>query len=88
MPITNQVASQALRGQNVKVTLNATDAGNTLPTLQIGTEVQENSFNTIGYVSSVDVDGNSFEVVPVQPDKVFGGEGYLPATAIIDIIIP
>lgn len=88
MPLTNQVASQALRGQNVKVTLNQVDAVNTLPTLQVGYEVQEDAFSTIGYVASVDVYGNSFEVVPTQPDKVFGGEGYLPASAIIDIIIP
>jgi hypothetical protein len=87
MPLENQVASQALRGQNVKVTVDANDALG-LSTLQIGTEVQEDAFSTIGYVSSVDVYGNSFEVSPTQPDKVFGGEGYLPASAIIDIFTP
>jgi hypothetical protein len=88
MPITNEVASQALRGQNVKVTLTTSDANNLLPTLQIGTEVQEDAFSTIGYVYSVDLYGNSFEVIPTQPDKVFGGEGYLPATTIINIATP
>jgi len=88
MSVTNQVASQALRGQNVKVTLYADDAASTLPTLQIGYECTEDSFNTTGYVSSIDVYGNSFEVSPVQPNLVFGGEGYLPSDATVNIVIP
>lgn len=86
LTVTNQVASQALRGQSVIVSLDASDAAN-LSSLQIGMECQEDAFSTIGYISSIDLYGHSFEVSPVEPDKVFGGEGYLPASSSITITV-
>ena len=83
---TNQVASQALRGQNVIVTLDASDSAN-LSQIQVGMECKEFSFSTLGYVSSVDYYGHSFEITPLQPDFVFGGEGYLPASASIEVTL-
>lgn len=83
---TNQVASQALRGQNVVVSLDATESAD-LSQLEVGMECQEDAFSTIGYIYSIDLYGHSFEVAPAQPNLVFGGEGYLPATAIIDVTI-
>jgi hypothetical protein len=77
--LTNRKASQSLRGQSVKVTLNAADSAN-LSSLQVGMRCQAGSFVTLGYIGSVDYYGNSFQIVPAQPDKQFGANGYLSAS--------
>ena len=77
LTLTNQVASQSLRGESVKVTLNESDSQQ-LPNLQVGMLcVNSDSFpKKIGYISSVDYFGNSFGITPVQPDRTFGEIGY------------
>lgn len=70
--LTNQKSSQALRGQNVKITLSAADAATYLDTLYIGMECRDDaSFEFLGFIYSIDYKGNSFEVAPIQPDKTF-----------------
>ena len=67
--VTNQVSSQALRGQNIKITLNGDDATNQLPQLYVGLEcIDDSSSDVLGLIYSVDSYGNSFEVQPLQPD--------------------
>jgi len=79
--IYNQVPSQALRGESAKVTLNFAESSN-LASFAIGMLCTETTYSTTGLISSIDVYGNSFEVTPIQPDKVFGANGYLPLTNI------
>lgn len=73
MSITNTVASPALRGQGVKVTID-TDVQATLDSLTIGQIVTIDQTGNTGTVYSIDYFGNSFEVIPIQPNKRFDGD--------------
>ena len=66
--LTNQVASQALRGQSVKVTLDTTDAAE-LVNINIGDVCTISTSGNTGTVYSIDTYGNSFKIIPIQPDK-------------------
>lgn len=83
-------ASQALRGQSVKVTLTTGDFEeiSTNPLTVIGTSVscgEDVSFGTIG---SIDYFGNSLEVVPLQPNLSFNDSpGYLTEGAAVTFYI-
>jgi hypothetical protein len=84
--VTNQVASQALRGQNVKVTLDSSDAGQ-LANINIGDLCTISTSSNTGTVYSIDSYGNSFEITPIQPDKncVGSAAGYLAVSDTITI---
>jgi hypothetical protein len=86
LALTNQVASQALRGQNTKVTLSTADAAN-LSSLSVGMLCQGSTFSSLGYIYSIDSVGNSFEVIPAQPDFYFGAEGYLKSTVTVTVTL-
>ncbi len=86
LSFTNRTASQALKGQNVKVTLDATDAAD-LSSLEVGMQCQGGSFAFLGYISSVDFYGNSFEIAPAQLDSYFGVFGYLPVSETITVTL-
>lgn len=86
LALTNQVASQALRGQNTKVTLSAADAAN-LSSLSVGMRCQGNTFSSPGYIYSIDSVGNSFEVIPAQPNFYFGAEGYLKSSVTVTVTL-
>ena len=79
----NQVYSQALRGQNVKITLSGSDAITYLPQLSVGMEcIDDSTGSSVGFIYSVDYYGNSFEICPIQPNKSFQSPdtpGYFPA---------
>lgn len=71
-PLNNTKSSQALRGQNVKITLSAEDAATYLNTLYVGMECADDATTEFfGFIYSIDYKGNSFEVAPIQPDKTF-----------------
>ena len=83
--VTNTVASQSLRGQSVKVTVDQSDVSK-LSSISVGDACEIDSNNTLGYVASVDLYGYSFLVNPVQPDKTFSSTpGYLEASETITI---
>ena len=86
LALTNQVASQALRGQNTKVTLSAADSAN-LSSLREGMQCQGITFSSLGYIYSIDSVGNSFEVIPAQPDLYFGAEGYLKSSVTVTVTL-
>jgi hypothetical protein len=86
LTLTNQIASQALRGQNTKVTLSTADAAN-LSSLREGMRCQGSTFSALGYIYSIDSVGNSFEVIPAQPDFYFGAEGYLKSTVTVTVTL-
>jgi hypothetical protein len=86
LALTNQVASQALRGENTKVTLSAADAAN-LSSLSVGMRCQGSTFSTLGYIYSIDSVGKSFEVIPAQPDFYFGAEGYLKSSVTVTVTL-
>lgn len=70
--VTNRVAAPALRGQAVKVTLDSTDSAE-LATMVLGTICTASGSSNTGTIVSIDVEGNSFMVSPIQPDKRFDG---------------
>jgi len=70
--VTNQVASSALRGQGVKVTLNAADSAN-LATMVLGTACTASGSSNTGTIGRIDKLGNSFIVNPSSPAGRFDG---------------
>jgi hypothetical protein len=87
LTLTQQVASQALRGQNTKVTLSTADAQANLSSLSVGMLCQGNTFSAKGYIYSIDSVGNSFEIIPAQPDFYFGAEGYLKSSVTVTVTL-
>ncbi len=89
--IINQVASQALRGQNVKITLDLATQSSEFTQINIGNVCVDNNSGTyFGYVYSIDTYGNSFEVCPVQPNVSFTSGpsfGYFVSGESVDITI-
>lgn len=67
--LTNRVASSALRGQGVKVTVNQAE-NSELALLTVGQTVTAASTKT-GTVFSVDLEGYSFIVTPTMPNGYF-----------------
>lgn len=66
----NQTSSQALRGQSVIVTVDPTVDG--YPEASwVGNIVTVDSSSKQGIITSVDVNGISFKVTPIQPNLRF-----------------
>ncbi len=65
--VTNRKVSTANRGSAVIVTLDATDAAK-LPDMTIGQAATVGSTSKVGYISSIDLYGTSFKVIPKTPD--------------------
>lgn len=76
--VINRKDSQALPGAAVLVTLNAADAGQ-LANWSEGDLCTATGSGNTGLISRVDYEGDSFTVMPIQPDKTFdsGVYGYL-----------
>lgn len=70
--VTNQVAASALRGQGVRVRLNAADSAN-LATMVLGTVCTASGSSKTGTIVSIDKFGNSFVVSPISPATRFDG---------------
>ena len=79
--VTNQIASEALQGQVVTVSLNQTETVSKLPNLVLGHLCTIGSSSNIGYISSIDTYGTSFKVTPQYPFSSFQSTtvGYLTA---------
>lgn len=82
--VTNRKASQSLRGTSVLVTLDATDSAQ-LANFSKGQLVTNDGNSKTGLINSVDYDGTSFTVNPIQPDRDFGTYGYLAASQTVTI---
>ena len=83
--VTNRVASQGLRGQAVKVTLNLSDSA-FLEDFSIGDVVEIDSNNVTGTIYSIDTAGNSFLVNPIAPNLTFSSTGgYLAASQTVTV---
>jgi hypothetical protein len=77
LSLVNQVTSQALRGEDVIVTLSSAALSN-LASLQVGQYCQISGLAVYGTVARVDSYGTTFEISPIQPDKTFASTpGYL-----------
>ena len=88
--VTNQVASSALRGEVVKITLNSSDELAYLSSIAKGQPVTVVSSSNTGLVYSVDYNGNSFKVVPTMPTTNFSSStklGYLDAADTLSITV-
>lgn len=84
--VTNQKASQSLRGQDVIVTLNSTDAAQ-LANISVGDAVSTGSSKS-GTVNFVDTYGTSFKVTPLMPTgnmSTTASPGILAASETITI---
>ena len=82
---TNLVASQALRGQGVKVTLSLSEFSAFLanPLAKLGAVM--NNTVALGSIYSIDEFGNSFTIIPLMPNKSFSNfPGYLTEGATVD----
>lgn len=85
---TNQRAYQSLRGQGVLVTV-ATDQLDDLQTISKGMIATNASSSKTGRVEHVDYFGNSFLVVPKQPNMDFASAstyGYLAANETVTVV--
>jgi hypothetical protein len=69
--ITNRKTSQAQKGQDVIFTFNGADAITYLSTLTIGQLCTLDSNAKKGYISSIDLDGISFKIKPVNQSLDF-----------------
>lgn len=86
--VTNTNAAQALRGQNVKVTLSGTEALSKLPLLYVGMATSVVNGGRQGLISRIDQYGNSFEMSPLMPTGNLSSEstpGYLKESELINI---
>lgn len=89
LSITNQKASQALRGEDVVVTLSAAAQSN-IVSIQPGQSCSISGVAVYGTVSRVDSYGISFEVSPLRPNLNFASPttpGYLAASETIIITL-
>ena len=82
--VTNRVASQALNGEDVKVTLDSTDAAE-LENFDPGM-LCTNASGRTGTINRVDYFGNSFLVTPIQPDKNFESVSTYGYLAVGDVV--
>ena len=82
--VTNREASQALNGQAVLVTLDATDSAH-LSEFDKGDRCRHEQSGIYGLIHRVDYEGNSFSVNPLQPNLAFGVYGYLPVSATVTV---
>jgi len=82
--VTNRVAAPALRGQGVKITLDATDQA-VLSALTLGTVCTAAGSSNTGTIARIDTFGNSFIVNPTSPAGSFSGSlaGQLAASVVI-----
>lgn len=83
--LVNQKASQALRGEDVVVTLASGDLSN-LANIPVGTEAYISGTSVYGSVARVDTYGTSLKVSPLAPNKTFASPsnpGYLYGNATI-----
>lgn len=82
----NQVASQALRGEGVKVTLDSSATLNYLSQVTEGQACVVSGTSKTGTVRKVDYDGNSFLVVPKDNNDTFNSAaGFLAAGATVTV---
>lgn len=85
--VTNRKESQALRGEAVVVTLDATDSEN-LSSLSEGLACVNDTSNAAGTISRVDYFGSSFRISPDMPSENFATEsGYLADDETITITL-
>lgn len=84
----NQIASPALRGQSVQVYLNSSETLGKLSAITVGQKAVVTSSSKVGYVCSVDLRGNSYEITPATPDAKFDSTstpGILAANEVITL---
>ena len=87
--VTNRKYSQALKGQNVIVTLNGSDATNYLADLTLGQKCTLGSSGKVGYISEIDLYGTTFKIVPANMGETMASttpKGYLAVNETINIV--
>lgn len=86
--VTNIYSYPANRGAAVRVQLSAAESLSKLPSIYNGEKATVSSTGNIGYVSSVDIYGHSFQVSTRNPDERFESvtPGYLNAGEIITLV--
>jgi hypothetical protein len=80
---TNQLKSQALKGEGVIVTVHQSKLAN-LQNIAKG-QLATITNGPTGLVHSVDKKGTTFNVTPIQPDKFFGVYGFLAYGQVVTV---
>jgi len=86
--LTNQKASQSLKGTDVLVTLNSAESLASLGTLEVGMVCTNGSSSYTGNISFVDYPGNSFKITPTMPNGNFSSTstpGFLASGETVSI---
>lgn len=83
---TNQISSQALRGQNVKITVDLSTQLAEFTQLQVGQYCENDDSLFIGYVYSIDTFGNTFEISPAAPNLNMSGGPNAPGYFLAGIV--
>ena len=65
--VVNRVASPALRGQTVLVSLDSSETTTKLPNVTLGQKATIGSSSYVGYVSSIDSYGSTFQISTQTP---------------------
>lgn len=84
--VTNRTASQAYRGESVKVFLDQTDSLQ-LGNLTVGQLCTITSSSNVGYISNIDLYGTSFMVTPKYHFSAFQSDviGYLKVSETVTV---
>lgn len=85
--VTNRKASQSLHGTAVLVTLDSTDSAQ-LANFSNGMLCTNGSSSKTGTINSVDYEGTSFTVSPIQSDRDFASQstyGYLAVSETVTV---
>tara|TARA_R110000868_G_scaffold355201_1_gene616607 strand:- start:240 stop:518 length:279 start_codon:yes stop_codon:yes gene_type:complete len=86
--LSNTKSSQALRGQDVRVTLASDVAIAYLPLMTKGDVCTNLNGSRTGLINKIDLDNVYFTITPIQPNKSFESDstpGFLSATQTISI---
>ena len=86
LSFTNQKASQSINGQAVLVTV-ANDEVADMQDIETGMLATNNSSGKTGTVGKVDYYGNSFQVIPIQPNRNFESQSLYGYLAVNETVI-
>ena len=84
--VTNRIASPALRGESVVITLDSTETLSKLPSITVGQQATLGSSSLVGYVESVDTYGNTFKIAPKTPATNLASSSTHGALAVGEVI--
>lgn len=83
---TNRIASPAVPGESVWVTLNQAESLSVMPVLAEGQLATNNGNSTTGYIDFIDTYGHKFRVSPAAPNRQFNSGSGAAGTNTLDAL--